>query len=76
MKVGETYLFHGHLHIIITDPEDDDVQAVAVVNFTGHEENKDQTCVVDIGGEDLVLLWAPAAAPATLPFSRLLSERS
>lgn len=49
MKIGETYFFHGHLHIIITDPEDDDAKAVAVVNFTSHEPNKDQTCVVERG---------------------------
>jgi hypothetical protein len=49
MKIGETYFFNGHLHIIITDPQDDDAQAVAVVNFTGHEDNKDQTCVVEVG---------------------------
>ncbi|MFS8066787.1 MAG: hypothetical protein ACMG6S_10485 [Byssovorax sp.] len=49
MKIGETYVFRGHQHIIITDPEDDDARAVAVVNFTGHEDNKDQTCVVEAG---------------------------
>ena len=49
MRVGETYIFHDHLHVIITDPEDDDAQAVAAVNFTGYEENKDQSCVVEVG---------------------------
>ncbi len=49
MKIGETYVFRGHQHIIITDPKDDDAQAVAVVNFTGHEVNKDNTCVVEAG---------------------------
>ena len=49
MKIGETYVFQGHLHIVVTDPEDDDAQAVALANFTGHEDNKDQTCVVDVG---------------------------
>jgi len=49
MKVGETYIFRNHLHIIITDPEDDDARAVAVVNFTSYVDNKDQTCVVEVG---------------------------
>jgi hypothetical protein len=49
MRIGETYYFRTHLHVIITDPADDDVHAVAVVNFTGHKENKDQSCVVEVG---------------------------
>jgi hypothetical protein len=49
MKIGETYVFHGHQHVVITDPDDDDARAVAVVNFTGHEDNKDQACIVEAG---------------------------
>lgn len=46
MKIGEAYHFRGHLHVIITDPSDDDAQAVAVVNISHHEDNRDQSCVI------------------------------
>lgn len=55
MKVGETYIFNNHLHVIITDPQDDVSQAVAVVNVTGHHPNKDQTCVIEVGDHPWII---------------------
>ena len=48
MKLGDTYFRGVHLWVVSSLP-DDKTGAVVLVNFTEHRDNKDKSCVVDVG---------------------------
>ncbi len=50
--IGDTFRFQPrfdtHLHVIISDPKADP-DKIVTANFTSWRENKDQSCVVELG---------------------------
>jgi hypothetical protein len=47
MRLGWTYLYLEHLHVVLSEPDDNG--AVVIVNCSHHEDNRDQSCVIEIG---------------------------
>ena len=52
MKLGSTYMWHSHLWVVISLP--DEIGEVVVVNLTSHRDNKDQSCVIEAGEHPFV----------------------
>lgn len=53
MEIGDTFLLRDprideHLWIVISEPQQDS-ERVVIVSLTSHREDKDQSCVLDVG---------------------------
>lgn len=67
MKLGDAYTYGTHPHVVISDPDAEG--RVVVVNISHHEDNRDQSCVIEIGEHPLIIKKSVVLYKATAVFT-------